>query len=96
MKEKAYVSLFTYINNEGSKSPPAIRIALAPREILKAVFGNDDIVEEILDKRKELGGKDKDSGAEEAFKSQFMGKRRPGIDEKLLDFKLSNNSSEYD
>ena len=96
MKEKAYVSLFTFIHNEGAKSPPTIKIGSAPPEILKAVFGNDEIVEAILLKRKELGGKDKDSGAEEAFQSEFIGKRRPGIDEHLLDFKLSANSTKYD
>lgn len=96
MKEKAYVSLFTYINNNGVKNVPTIRIALAPPEILKAIFVNDEIVEAILVKRQELGGKDRDSGADEAFKAEFMQKRRPGIDENLLDFKLSNNSSSYD
>jgi hypothetical protein len=96
MNEKAYVSLFTYIHNEGAKSPPTIKIGYAPPEILKAVFVNDEVVEAILVKREELGGKDKDSGADETFKSEFIGKRRPGIDEKLLDFKLAKNSKDYD
>lgn len=97
MKEKAYVSLLTYVHNHGKedKPPPAIRIALAPREILKAIFIKDEIVEAIILKREELGGKDRDSGADEMFKSEFINKRRPGLDENLLDFKLSSNSDEY-
>lgn len=97
MKEKAYVSLFTFIDNEGAKDKvPAIRVALAPREILKAIFEKDEVVEEILVKRVELGAKDKDSGADETFKNAFLGKVRQGLDVNLLDFKLSKNSDEYE
>lgn len=96
MKEKAYVSLFTYVHNEGTTKPPTIKIARAPREILKALFVNDEIVDTIILKREELGGKDKDSGADELFKTEFLGKVRPGIDDKLLDFTLSKNSKDYD
>lgn len=96
MKEKAYAPLFTYIHIEGVEKPPSIKVARAPPETLKAVFVTDEIVDAILVKRKELGGKDKDSGANDAFKNEFINKRRPGLDEKLLDFDLSKNSSAYD
>ena len=98
-KEKGYVSLFTFIHNEGVKKIPTIEIAHSSREILKAIFVNDEVVEAIIAKRKELSGKDKESGADEAFKIEFMGKRRHGIDEKLLDFSLPKSkkiSSDYD
>lgn len=97
IKHKGYPSLFVYINNHGKKGVPTIDIGKAPRELLKAIFIKDEIVDEILLKRKELSGKKKESGSEEAFKAEFIGKRRPGIDELLLEFKLpSGDSSLYD
>jgi len=96
MKEKSYPSLLTYIHNHGKDNPPTIRVALAPPEVLKVVFPNDDVVKAIVEKRKELGGKDRDSGADDLFKSEFVEKRRPGIDENLLNFKLSDQSADYD
>lgn len=97
IRQKGYPSLFVYINNHGKKGVPAIDIGKSPRELLKAIFIKDEIVDEILIKRKELSGKKKESGSEEAFKAEFIGKRRPGIDELLLEFKLpSGDSSLYD
>lgn len=94
MKGKAYVSLLTYINiNEKGQ---AVEIQKAPRELLKAIFGNDEVVTAIINKRNELAASE-DSGAAEAFKNEFLGKRRPGLDESLLDFKISStNKSKYD
>lgn len=57
---------------------------------------SDEVVQEVIDKRTKLGGKDKDSGNDTAFKNEFITKVRPGIDEKLLDFELAKKSSDYD
>lgn len=95
-KGKAYVSLFTYINIDGANKPPQISIARSPRETLKAIFMTDEIVDAVIERRTKLGGKDKDSGNEAAFKNEFILKVRPGIEEKLLNFELSKNSSDYD
>lgn len=96
IKEKAYLSLFTFINDEGVNKNPRIVIQRAPREILKAVFGSDEIVEAIILKRNELAA-NKDSGSEETFRSEFNDKRKPGLDDKLLDFSISEGSkSDYD
>ena len=96
-KEKTYVSLFSFINHKGREGKIAtVKIQHAPREILKAIFANDDVVEAIIAKRNELA-KAKDNGATDAFKNEFSEKRRPGIDDKLLDFKItSGDKTEYD
>lgn len=97
IKEKGYVSLFTFINNNGAKKKtgqytiPRIVVQRAPREILKTVFENDDVVEEIIVKRDQLS-KSKDKGASALFKSEFVNKRRPGIDDLLLDFTISDSA----
>lgn len=88
MKEKAYVSLFTFMNYNGKSSTPKIMVQRAPSEILKAIFDNDEIVEAIISRRNELAAS-KDSGADTAFKNEFQNKCRSGIDDKLLDFRIS-------
>lgn len=90
---KAYPSLLAYININGKDESPTIRVAQCPREVLKAIFVSDEVVEAIIEKRMTLGGKGRDSGNNEAFKREFMNKRRPGIDEKLLNFKLADQPS---
>lgn len=95
-KEKGYVSLFEFINYDGASATPRIDIQHAPREILKAIFASDEVVEAIIVKRQELADS-KDNGAESAFQSEFCDKRRPGIDDKLLNFKISKgNKKDYD
>lgn len=94
MVEKAYPSLLTYININEKRA--AIEIQKAPRELLKAIFGNDEVVEAIILKRNEYA-ESKTNGAAESFKNEFKDKRRPGLDESLLDFQITfTNKSKYD
>lgn len=96
MQEKAYVSLFNFINYNGKKGVATIKIQHAPREILKVIFLHDEVVEAIITRRKELA-KSKDNGAQESFKREFLNKRRDDIDDQLLDFSLSkSNKAGYD
>jgi hypothetical protein len=88
MKEKSYISLLTFINFNGASSTPKIVVQHAPREILKAIFVNDEIVEAIVARRKELTA-GKDNGGSTAFANEFKDKRRPGLDDALLDFKIT-------
>lgn len=99
IKEKSYVSLFYFLNYNGEKGTPTIEIQKAPREILNVIFNpdgtNPGIVDEIIAKRQELA-KSKDNGASDAFKNEFSEKRRPGIDDKLLNFKItSSDKTDY-
>lgn len=104
--EKSYYSLFTFINYNGAvhgsvkdpenSSSPKIKIQRAPREVLKAVFVSDEIVDAIIAKRNELA-KNKDNGAAEAFKNEFIDKRRPGLNDQIFDFSIKSKSdSSYD
>lgn len=88
IKEKTYVSLFNFINDEGKKATPKIIIQRAPRETLKAIFLSNEVVEAIIAKRNELAT-NKTDGSEAAFRNEFVDKRRPGLDDKLLDFSIS-------
>lgn len=96
IQEKGYVSLFEFINYDGARGTPTIEIQHAPREILKAIFVSDEIVEAIIVRRQELADS-KDNGASNTFKNEFSDKRRTGIDDKLLNFKISGgDKTEYD
>ncbi len=88
-KEKAYVSLFKFINYDGKDGKSkAVIVQLAPREILKAIFESDDVVDAIIVRRNELAA-NKDNGSETVFKNEFNDKRRTGIEDSLLNFKIS-------
>lgn len=106
---KGYPSLFTFINyNKSSNSKdslgfPQIEIQKSPREILKAVFIDDEVVEAIIKKRKELSLDKKElsyqrkNETEEAFRKEFEDKRRPLIENTTLSFKISEtDKDDYD
>ena len=90
------LSLFLFINNHGVDNIPTIEIQKAPRETLKAIFLNDEVVDAILVRRKELADS-KEAGASDVFKNEFCEKRREGIDNALLNFKITkeNKAEEY-
>ena len=87
--EKEYVSLLTYIHYK--KTPPEIQ--LAPRELLKAIFDSDAVVEEILLRRNDLS---RNYTAESAntFKNEFNSKRKPELSDQLLNFKITKSNKE--
>lgn len=87
MRKKAYVSLFTFVEYAASKK---IKIQLAPREILKAIFDKDEVVEAIMNKRNELSA-DKNAGSAPDFAKQFKDERCQGIKDTLLDFSISSS-----
>ncbi|WP_042279597.1 hypothetical protein [Candidatus Protochlamydia sp. R18] len=88
-QEKGYYSLLNFIKHT---EKPQIEIQLASRELLLAIFGNEEIVEAILIKRNE---KSADIGAQ--FIEAFKGKQKPGISNELLNFKLTKTDKKpYD
>lgn len=83
------ISLLNYLS-EGSKNK--IRVYLASRDMLKAVFENEEVVNDIIKQRVDLFKKIKDGNAEaigaatEEFRSSFIG--QSGFRE-ILDFSVS-------
>ncbi|WP_068468581.1 hypothetical protein [Candidatus Protochlamydia phocaeensis] len=88
-KEKAYLPLLMFINND--RKNYRIPLRSASRELLKAIFIKDEIVESILAKRKELDSKD--PSAQNQFENEFKGKQRTGISDALLDFTLTSTDT---
>jgi hypothetical protein len=97
-KGKAYVSLLNFINYDGKDGKmPIIEVQHTPYEVLRAIFGSDEIAKIIITKRQELADS-KTDGASDAFANEFKGKRRPGIEDQLLNFKITSGAdlTEYD
>lgn len=92
LNEKTYVSLLTYIHLK--ETPPMIQ--LAPKELLKAIFESNDVVDLVLERRQELS-KNKASDSAELFKKEFNPRRKIGISDELLDFSISKSDKKiYD
>ncbi len=86
LREKTYVSLLTYVHFNQS----AVQIQLAPKSLLSALFASEEVVLEILKKRNEEGLTD------EAFKNEFLEKRKSGLSEALFNFKVTkSNKNDY-
>jgi hypothetical protein len=81
---KAYVSLLYYVNKDKFKP---IEMAHAPLELLKAIFEKEEDALAFMKKRSEINRKD--SGAADALKAEFIEKRRQGLEDTTLDFKIS-------
>ena len=88
-----YPSLLHYIN---FTSVYPINISRAPRELLKAIFLDDQVVKDILRVRSDTQFWKK-SNFKDEFKELFCGKQRKEIGEELLDFKIcKTKKTEYD
>lgn len=85
-REKGYFSLLDFLKHE--KNNAAIKIRHAPRELLLAIFGKEEVVEAIVARRKELNPKNTPDASVQ-FASEFKGKQKPGISDELLDFNLT-------
>lgn len=96
---KGYFSLLDFITISNS---PKVRIYLAPREVLKAIFNDDSVVDEIIKSRLEIFKSVKgDSGdvksAGDSFKAAYESRRDPNFDESVLDFSVSKtNPKKYE
>jgi hypothetical protein len=92
-EEKGYLPLLAFLKHQ--KENPKIVVQLASRELLRAIFGKDDIVEAIIQKRNELDPKSGDASTQ--FANEFKGKQRSEISDTLLDFKITaTDKSGYD
>lgn len=93
-KEKTYPSLFKYIT---LKNKTKIRVYLASKNLLLAIYGDPGLVNAILDERKNLFKEIKDeekspAEATKEFQSQFAGKQQSDIAEDILDFTVTKTN----
>lgn len=86
---KEYLSLLTFIHFK--RTPPEIQ--LAPRELLKAIFDSNAVVEEILIRRNELA-RNYTAESTNTFKNEFNPKRKVELSDQLLNFKISKTNKE--
>lgn len=90
--EPGYASLLDFLmfNKKNTK----IKVALAGKPLLMAIFDDPNTVNEIIQMRKnirrELIGKRVSSAqASESFKNAFLNRRNPSISENILDFNIA-------
>ena len=92
-EEKAYLPLLDFLKHQ--KENPKIVVQLASRELLIAIFGKEDIVEAIIQKRNEVNPKSGDASTQ--FANEFKGKQKSGISDAILDFRITaTDKSGYD
>ncbi|NGX42100.1 MAG: hypothetical protein K940chlam7_00377 [Chlamydiae bacterium] len=87
-----YYSLQDFITVQSNKL--TVRVFLAPPQLLMAVYGNEDIVQQILETRCQLylNVKNKALTPEQAsqeFQSLFLNQRLPNVSESMLNFGVS-------
>ena len=80
-QERTYFSLLAFVNMQKSTK---VKIKLAAPEVLKAIFGKDEIVQSILVKRKLVDAQNAE--AVEQFTQEFLNQRLPDIPANFLDF----------
>lgn len=91
---KSYPPLGSYVTLDNKV---VLRVYLASRPLLLAIFGDPGVVDEIIEKRNQLY-KEVDAGnmtADEAsslFKNQFENRRVNGLISETLDFKVSKTN----
>jgi len=95
---KGYVSLLDFIT---LKPYQKVRIYLASREVLMAIFNNEDTVNSIINERKALfrqAMRDADTNElEKTFQGSFESKKDAEIDSDMLDFSVTKtNPKDYE
>lgn len=97
---KGYYSLLDFITLQPLHK---VRIYLAPKEVLKAIYRDDGIVEDIIKKRKELYNESQLADEEgvkslgESFKNQFQNRQDPAVHDDILDFTVTKtNPKKYE
>jgi hypothetical protein len=80
---KTYLPFLSFVNfnGAGDYNTCMIDVGLAPRELLLAIYGKEELVDEIIQRRCELVPKKscENANASAQFKSEFEGKQKSGI-----------------
>jgi hypothetical protein len=82
---KNYLSYLTFIHFDKSST---IKVRFASKELLTAIFGEEELVDTIIEKRKELCAQE---NADATLFEEFRGKQKNGIADALLDFSIKKN-----
>lgn len=87
-----YFSLLDFVT---ARSKP-VRVYLAPKEVLQAIFPGNEIVQSIMEERERLYKEAMNDGdtqqLSESFKEQFLKLKDPSIDDKALDFSVNKTN----
>ncbi|MBA3815552.1 MAG: hypothetical protein H0X29_03360 [Parachlamydiaceae bacterium] len=96
---KGYFSLLDFVTLQPLNK---VRIYLAPREVLKAVYRDDAIVNDVINKRNELyhqassGDNETIKSLSEAFKNEFNNRQDQAVGD-VLDFTVTKtNPKKYE
>lgn len=97
---KGYYSLLDFITLQPLDR---VRVYLAPKEVLKAVYRNDAIVNDIIRKRGELyhqaqlTDSDGIKSLSESFKNEFQNRQDPTVGDDVLDYTVTKtNPTKYE
>lgn len=94
LPHKTYFPLLTFLGYEKMNHP--IKLGLACRELLMAIYGNRAVVDKLIVLREELTGqvvakKLDQKEATEKFRTEFDGKQKQGITD-VLDYSITTTS----
>lgn len=93
---EGYYSLLDFVT---SASKPKIRVFLASKEVLLAIFHDPATVNAIIEERQHLYrqalSESDPKSLEESFKNQFQKMKDPGINEETLNFSVSKTNPKY-
>lgn len=94
--KKTYYPLLTFFNYDGKDKDVKIKLGLAPKEILLAIYGNPELVQKLIDLRLELtnqlnNNKITKDEATAKFQAEFENKQKQGITD-ILDYTITTTS----
>lgn len=93
---EGYYSLLDFITGSAK---PKVRIYLASREVLQAIFHEPTIVESIIEEREQLYRQTISEvnidQLDDNFKNKFLKMKDPMIDDETLDFSVSKTNPKY-
>lgn len=97
---QGYFSLLDFLTLQSWNK---VRVYLAPREVLQAIYRNDAIVNDVINKRNELyhqaylGDSEGTKSLSESFKNEFNNRQDPAVGDDVLDYTVTKtNPKKYE
>ncbi len=88
LKQKGYESLLHLISLQQARQK--IQVSIAPEELLKALYGNEELVHTIMTRADDLISLKENKESSLRFEQEFKGSELPGVPETLLDYTISS------